>query len=349
MASDRKEKMRYNGKVISQLFVCRSRRLCEAVKRFQNDYYNSPDVGADIAGDERFKNVNNAVFRTLDEFINRIDLVVSREKVPTIKQFQDYKWIGFEAFKTNFMEDYVLKHSILKKKKDLLVDPLIVWTQIRSFIKGSAECIRDGKYLDFEQYMEFDIDRCRLDNDNRQRVYVIFGWYQEYLEINGFWDDCDRVFDVLCRSEMDGNLSFAETDEKEAYDQVYVDEIQDSTQAEIVLFFLVSGLKYTNVFLAGDPAQSVVEGVDFRFEEVRGIVHMLTKDSKQIMKLNKPYKLITNYRSHGGILNCATAILNLMFELFPAAATRLNVDKGFCKGPRPIYFHDVIISIYYLD
>lgn len=190
--------------------------------------------------------------------------------------------------------------------------------------------------------MNFSKDRCRLDPVNRQRVYTLFLWYQEFLQKGNFWDDCDRVFDLLCRSEMDANLSFAETDEKEAYDQVYVDEIQDSTQAEIVLFFLVSGLKYTNLFLAGDPAQSVVEGVDFRFEEVRGIVHMLTNG---VSKIDKAYKLITNYRSHAGILNCATAILNLMFDLFPAAATHLTVDRGFCKGPRPIYFHDVSIFI----
>lgn len=95
MASDRKEKMKHNGKIISQLFVCRSRRLCEAVKRFQSEYYNSPEVGADVAGDERFKNVNNAVFRTLDEFIDRVDSVVSREKNPSTNTYQDFKYVSY--------------------------------------------------------------------------------------------------------------------------------------------------------------------------------------------------------------------------------------------------------------
>ena len=57
------------------------------------------------------------------------------------------------------------------------------------------------------------------------------------------------------------------------YDRIYVDEVQDSTQAEISLFFLAAGLKTGSFFLSGDPAQAVVEGVDFRFEEVREVVH----------------------------------------------------------------------------
>jgi superfamily I DNA/RNA helicase len=43
--------------------------------------------------------------------------------------------------------------------------------------------------------------------------------------------------------------------------KVYVDEVQDYTQAEILLFFKLSGPG--DLFLGGDPAQSVVEGVEF--------------------------------------------------------------------------------------
>lgn len=53
------------------------------------------------------------------------------------------------------------------------------------------------------------------------------------------------------------------------YNKIYVDEIQDSTQAEITLFFLSTGIELNSMFLAGDNAQAVVEGVDFRFEEVK--------------------------------------------------------------------------------
>ncbi len=39
------------------------------------------------------------------------------------------------------------------------------------------------------------------------------------------------------------------------YEKVYVDEVQDSTQAEVVLFFLAAGFNVQSLFFAGDPAQ----------------------------------------------------------------------------------------------
>jgi superfamily I DNA/RNA helicase len=44
------------------------------------------------------------------------------------------------------------------------------------------------------------------------------------------------------------------------YDKVYVDEVQDNTQAEVVLYFLAAGLDMKAPFFAGDPAQCVEEG-----------------------------------------------------------------------------------------
>ncbi len=44
-------------------------------------------------------------------------------------------------------------------------------------------------------------------------------------------------------------------------DKVYVDEVQDLTSAELALLVKMSSSGI--LFLAGDPAQSVEEGVDF--------------------------------------------------------------------------------------
>lgn len=51
-----------------------------------------------------------------------------------------------------------------------------------------------------------------------------------------------------------------------------------------MLYFLAAGMNYDNMYLAGDPAQAVVEGVDFRFEEIRSLVHALSKGSKRVEK-----------------------------------------------------------------
>ena len=50
--------------------------------------------------------------------------------------------------------------------------------------------------------------------------------------------------------------------------------MQDLTSAELALLVKMSSSGI--LFLAGDPAQSVEEGVDFRFEEVRSVFHKLT-------------------------------------------------------------------------
>ena len=85
----------------------------------------------------------------------------------------------------------------------------------------------------------------------------------------------------------------------------------------------------------GDPAQCVEEGVDFRFEEIRSVVHKLSCGQESV---NKPLKLLVNYRSHSGILNCASAVLGMMFSMFPGSAKILPKDTGLYQGPRPVYF-----------
>ena len=142
------------------------------------------------------------------------------------------------------------------------------------------------------------------------------------------WDDTDRVMDLLLRFDMNRDCEMNYTGKGGPYNKVYVDEIQDSTQAEITLLFLSCGFDFDALFLAGDNAQSVVEGVDFRFEEVylrlsflsvlvtclycqvRSIMYALSKDVLvRKREVNKPVTLVTNFRSHSGILNCATGIL----------------------------------------
>jgi hypothetical protein len=49
-------------------------------------------------------------------------------------------------------------------------------------------------------------------------------------------------------------------------------------------------------------------------------------------------RLVTNFRSHIGILNCAAGVLDKMFSMFPHAAKVLPVDEGLFKGPRTSEF-----------
>jgi superfamily I DNA/RNA helicase len=94
----------------------------------------------------------------------------------------------------------------------------------------------------------------------------MFVRYDKYMKATGLWDDFDPITALARRIE------YARESDPDAYqgarfNKLYVDEVQDYTQAEIAVFFYICGPG--DLFLAGDPAQSVVEGVEFRFEEIR--------------------------------------------------------------------------------
>ena len=155
---------------------------------------------------------------------------------------------------------------------------------------------------------------------------MLYEKYEDQLKVLGLWDDCNRIMKILKYAEFDvSNIDYTRGggDGYNWYNAVYVDEIQDCTQAEIALFFFAAGMNADSLMMAGDPAQSVVEGVDFRFEFVRSVVYKLTQGRAHI---NRPVQLDVNFRSHSGILNVAANILDIMFDFFPGSATILSKD-----------------------
>ena len=169
-------------------------------------------------------------------------------------------------------------------------------------------------------------NRCRVPPELRDHLYNEFLRYQVYLADKKLWDDCDRVRHLVLRikesKEVDPD-AFGQVQRS----KVYVDEVQDYTQLELLLFFYLAGPN--GLFLAGDPAQSVVEGTEFRFEEVRSVGHFVGS------VIQKPKTVNVNFRSHSGILNCAGGVLDFMFTHFPSSAQQLKKDNGLFQGSRP--------------
>lgn len=146
------------------------------------------------------------------------------------------------------------------------LSPLVVWTQIQSHLKGSVEAVMGGSGLSLDQYLnvsDFNEKRCRIEEASRREVYSIYLRYESYLSSNGCWDDGDMTTEVVTALQ-----SAQHTWDGAPYERVYVDEVQDLTQAEIAVFILATGCRCESVFFAGDTAQSITQGVEFRFEEV---------------------------------------------------------------------------------
>jgi len=98
--------------------------------------------------------------------------------------------------------------------------------------------------------------------------------------------------------------------------------------------------------LAGDPAQAVVAGTDFRFEEIRSIGDYYVKKygGKNDAVPQKPRTVNVNFRSHSGILKCAGGFLDLLFKYFKNSVKELPKDRGLFKGARPGTFYEVDVQ-----
>ena len=62
---------------------------------------------------------------------------------------------------------------------------------------------------------------------------------------------------------------------------------------------------------------------------------------KGAIKVPSPtsFQLVTNYRSHGGIVRCAHSIVEIITAFWPSAIDRLAPEEGVVDGPRPTFFY----------
>ena len=214
------------------------------------------------------------------------------------------------------------------------LEPLVVWTQIQSHLKGSIESLLQPGAFSIQDYADlskFNMSRCRMEVEARKEIFHFFTRYDVYLKENGMWDSSDIVraaFDRLRR------LAAEDADGRWRYDRVYVDEVQDMTQAEIAVLIQLVGQNKDGIFFAGDTAQSITQGVDFRFEEVRSCMHALTEGRQRLDKVDR---LTRSLRTHEGILKTANAILQLLYRAFPRGIDQIQADEGLCVGPAPGY------------
>lgn len=115
---------------------------------------------------------------------------------------------------------------------------------------------------------------------------------------------------------------------------VIFEECQDFTSSDFALFWrLCQG--GGDLFLAGDTAQSVEQGIAFRFEDVKRVFYEMKKEDLSMGIPESPLTIQINFRSHSGVLEVAADVLKILHEAFPGAANKLQGDQGLFKGPRP--------------
>ena len=224
----------------------------------------------------------------------------------------------------------------IREKKSLGgIHPSLIWTEIISFIKGSDEAMKCEKgYLGLARYKEIGRKQAVFGEEERDDVYAIFEQYQRFAKARNLFDITDIVFQLHRRLDDDFLNHWM-------LHELYVDEAQDFTQAELSLYLKLCQ-DPNQVFLTGDTAQTIMRGVTFRFQELTTLFHSLSKElfpcrSSAPIKIPKVKHLVENYRSHEGILRLASATVTLMRFYFPQSFdASLPPDVGAMPGPKPI-------------
>ena len=202
---------------------------------------------------------------------------------------------------------------------------MTIWVHIRSFLRGSAQAALGGQLSadDFARNQHFN-RRTRLEEADRRRVGELADAYAEVLAERGLWDDASRACALLRRLREHGWL-----DGQAPFDAVYIDEVQDMIQADLLVGFEACGRNPAGLRLAGDPAQAIQEGVAFQFSDIRDALHRATKGR---VSVEKPLQLSRNYRSDGGILDIASAVLERLEAGFPGCIGSLRPDGGLARS-----------------
>ena len=223
-----------------------------------------------------------------------------------------------------------ISHQCGINSKDF--DPLLVWIEIQSFIKGSETALRKGAYLNLEEYKEIGNRMAPNFSGHRDTIYKVFRKYQKYKQNqrhhNYLFDECDLVLNLYNRLKDVQDVPWS-------IHSLYIDEVQDFTQAELAIFIHCCR-DPNSMFFTGDTAQSIMRGIAFRFQDLRSSFHRIHSKIPQIKVPQKPHNLTINFRSHSGILKLAGSIIDLISEFFKDSIDHLPDDEGMFPGPTPV-------------
>lgn len=211
-------------------------------------------------------------------------------------------------------------------------DPLLVWIEIQSFIKGSERALKKGAPLGLSEYQDLGNKMAPNFSSHRETIFKVFEKYQLYKQrcrhSEFLFDECDLILHLYKRLRNVKDVPWS-------FHSIYLDEVQDFTQAELSIFIHCCR-NPNSMFFTGDTAQSIMRGIAFRFQDLRSLFHQIHESSEIVRVPQKPFNLTINFRSHSGILKLAGSIIDLIREFFKDSIDLLPDDEGMFPGPTPV-------------
>ncbi|XP_024196530.1 uncharacterized protein LOC112199800 [Rosa chinensis] len=361
------------GKVLRQLFVTLSPKLCFAIKRhvshlksFACGGGNSTERGlidmADFDEEEtQFKDIQDSfhdippssypLVITFHKFLMMLDGTLSNsyferflDVTATVGHFRSPRSVAFQSLIRTKEVNYERFSSLywprfntqITKKLDISR----VFIEIISSIKGGLGAIDacDGK-LSREDYVQLCEGRgSNLSKQKREAIYDVFQAYEKLKMENSEFDLADFVIDLhrrLKHEKYEGDLM----------EFVYIDEVQDLTMSQIALFKHMCNNVEEGFVFSGDTAQTIARGIDFRFQDIRHLFYKKfvlesrsnnNDERKEKGLISELLQLTQNFRTHAGILKLSQSIVELLYRFFPFSVDVLKPETSLIYGEAPV-------------
>ncbi|KAK9063838.1 hypothetical protein SSX86_017710 [Deinandra increscens subsp. villosa] len=246
-----------------------------------------------------------------------------------LQTFIRLKEVTFDRFCSDYWPHFNENH----RKK---LDPARVFTEIISHIKGgllAGECT-DGK-LNFEGYSSLAESRVStLTKQKRENVYSLFQAYENMKTERGEFDLGDLVIDLHRRLKI-------ERYKGDQMDFVFIDEVQDLSMRQISLFKYICQNVDEGFIFAGDTAQTIARGIDFRFQDIRTLFYREFLTSRTTGKQEKGivseiFQLKQNFRTHAGVLDLSQSVIDILYCYFPHSVDILEPETSLISGEAPV-------------
>ncbi|KAI6022561.1 hypothetical protein EDC04DRAFT_334245 [Pisolithus marmoratus] len=218
------------------------------------------------------------------------------------------------------------------------LDPWLVFGEIMGIIKGSEKSlVFDDGALDKSTYCALSSRSNPTFSGQRELVYALFEAYSKLKRQRQHHDVADRTHAIL--KTLQSGTSF----KGRQVDFLYVDEAQDNLLIDALLLRLLCN-NPEGMFWAGDTAQTVSAGSSFRFDDLKAFLHRIEvnqashKMKERAVAQPESFQLAINYRSHGGIMNCARSVVELITRFWPNSIDYLQPEHGIVGGLKPVFF-----------
>ncbi|KAI0292973.1 P-loop containing nucleoside triphosphate hydrolase protein [Multifurca ochricompacta] len=231
-------------------------------------------------------------------------------------------FISFDVFR----EEYWAHFPQLIKGLDVS----LVFSEFLGVIKGSEMTLdMESHFLDHDTYLNLSTRTQATFSSKRKEIYTLFETYLKMKRDRREYDAADRV----AQHGMKG----------QKIDFLYVDEVQDNMLIDAKLLRAICR-NPDGQFWAGDTAQTISVGSSFRFDDLKAFLYRNEEQLKHqfaqmiVPRQPKSFQLVTNFRSHGGIVRCAHSIIVLITKFWPYAIDILPEEKGIVDGIKPVFF-----------